>query len=67
MKTFYFDAAATTPVRPQVLAAMLPYFTEKFYNPNSSYPQALEGRDDVEAARKAIAQFINFISINYND
>lgn len=59
MKTFYFDAAATTPVRPEVLAAMLPYFTDKFYNPNSSYPQAIEVRDDVEAARKTIARFIN--------
>lgn len=59
MKTFYFDAAATTPVRPQVLDAMLPYFTDKFYNPNSSYPQALEVRDDIEEARETIARFIN--------
>ena len=31
----YLDHAATTPVRPEVLAAMLPYFTEHFGNPSS--------------------------------
>lgn len=55
----YFDAAATTPVRPEVLEAMMPYFTDKFYNPNSSYPQAREVKDDIERARETIARFIN--------
>jgi cysteine desulfurase len=59
MKTYYFDAAATTPVRPEVLDAMMPYFSEKFYNPNSSYPQAYEVREDIEKAREVIANFIN--------
>lgn len=59
MKPLYFDAAATTPVRPEVVKAMTPYFTDRFYNPNSSYLQALEIRDEIENARKTIAQFIN--------
>ena len=59
MKPLYFDAAATTPIRPEALEAMMPYLTDKFYNPNSAYPQAQEIADDVRKARETIAQFIN--------
>lgn len=33
----YLDHSATTPVRAEVLAAMLPYFADKFGNPSSIY------------------------------
>ena len=40
----YLDHAATTPVHPAVLNAMIPYFTEKFGNPSSIYSIARETR-----------------------
>ena len=54
----YLDHAATTPVSEKVLAAMLPYFSEKFYNPSAPYVQALEVRRDYEDAKHLIAQNI---------
>ncbi len=59
MKTLYFDSAATTPLRPEVLEEMMPYFTERFYNPNSSYPEAVKIKQDIETARRVIAESIN--------
>lgn len=57
-KTVYLDHAATTPVRPEVLQAMLPYFTEKFGNPSSIYPIAGVTRSAVEEARGKVARAI---------
>ena len=54
----YLDHAATTPVSEKVLAAMMPYFSEKFYNPNAPYIQALEVRRDYEDAKHEIAKNI---------
>ena len=54
----YLDHAATTPVAPEVLSAMLPYFGEKFANPASIYALASEARAAVENAREIIAESV---------
>ena len=54
-KMIYMDHAATTPVRPEVMEAMLPYFSEKFGNPSSLYVLAQESRKAVDEAREAVA------------
>jgi cysteine desulfurase len=51
----YFDYAAATPVSDDVLQAMLPYFSEKFYNPSATYMAARQVRKDVEDARARVA------------
>ncbi|MBT3996119.1 MAG: cysteine desulfurase [Chloroflexi bacterium] len=51
----YLDHAATTPVRPEVLGKMLPYFTEKFGNPSSLYSLAGEARYGIDEAREQVA------------
>lgn len=55
---YYFDYAATTPVRPQVLKAMEPYFLTAYANPASIYQFAGESRRAVEDARKEIAEIL---------
>ena len=55
----YWDTAATTPVKPEVLEAMMPYFTDKWYNPSAIYEPAREIRRDIDNARKVIAKSIN--------
>lgn len=56
----YLDYNATTPVDPQVIEAMLPYFNEKFGNPSSkSHWYGLEAAAAVEKSRETIAAFIN--------
>ena len=49
--TIYLDHAATTPVDPDVLAAMLPYFTERYGNPSSIYQLGQESRAAIDQAR----------------
>lgn len=58
-KIIYMDNAATTPVKPEVLAAMLPYFTEKFGNPSSIYSISSENKKAITDARELIAKTIN--------
>lgn len=55
----YFDNAATTPLDPQVLEAMMPYFTDKFGNPSSIYSYGRESRLAIENARKTVAKILN--------
>jgi cysteine desulfurase len=53
----YLDHAATTPVRPEVLEAMLPYLTEQtFGNPSSSHRYGRAARAGIEQARRDIAE-----------
>lgn len=54
----YLDNAATTAVYPEVLDAMLPFFTEEYGNPSAIYTFAGKAREAVEAARKNIADLI---------
>ncbi len=54
----YMDHAATTAVHPKALEAMLPYFSEQFHNPSSSYLPAQKARQAVDAARKTVADVL---------
>ena len=58
MRQIYLDHASTTPVRPEVVEAMAPYFTERFGNPSSIYPLGQEASDAVAAARESLAGLI---------
>ena len=51
----YLDHAATTPMLPEVLAAMTPYFMERAGNPSSLHTSGRRARQAVEEAREAIA------------
>lgn len=55
----YFDNAATTPIDPQVLEAMLPYLADRFGNPSTIYSYGREGRLAIENARKSVARILN--------
>ncbi len=55
----YFDNAATTPLSPTVLQAMLPYFTENFGNPSSIHADGRKARTAIEQARKTVANYLN--------
>ena len=55
----YFDHAATTPVDPEVLKAMEPYFSEKWGNPSSIYSIGREAKGAIEDARQKAAELLN--------
>ena len=54
----YLDNAAATPIDSRVLAAMMPYFSDEFYNPSAAYLAARQVRADVEEARHTLAKTI---------
>ncbi len=58
-RTIYLDYAATTPVDPRVLEAMLPYFSEHFGNPNSLYALGRDAYRALEQAREDVAAGIH--------
>ena len=51
----YLDHAAATPVDSAVLAAMLPHFSDEFYNPSATYARAQQARRTLEGARAQAA------------
>lgn len=51
----YLDHAATTPVRPEVLEAMLPWFSTRFGNPSSTHKLGREARVALDEARERVA------------
>jgi cysteine desulfurase len=58
MKRIYFDHNATTPITPEVLAAMLPYLTEEYGNASSIHAYGQNARDAVEQARSSVAALV---------
>lgn len=54
----YFDYAAATPVSPAVFHQMLPFFSDKYFNPSATYTQARNVKQELELARKRVAQII---------
>jgi len=58
MRRVYFDNNATSPVLPEVLEAMLPYFTQEFGNASSLHQHGQHARAAVERAREQVAQLL---------
>jgi len=58
-KITYLDHAATTPVRQEVLKAMLPWFSENYGNPSSLYSIGKSSTDAIAEARRQVAALIN--------
>ncbi|TCI72076.1 cysteine desulfurase [Exiguobacterium sp. SH0S7] len=54
----YFDHAATTPMRPEVLEAMTPYFLEQYGNPSSIHGVGRKARAALDASRRTLATWI---------
>src|SRR3972149_9449775 len=57
-RLIYMDHSATTPVHPEVLEAMLPFFSEKYGNPSSIYAVGREARQAVDRPRDKVAAAI---------
>lgn len=62
MRQVYADYAATTPVDPRVVEAMLPYFTDRFGNAGSVHQVGQDARAGVDRARAAVAGLIGAAS-----
>ncbi len=58
MKRIYLDHAATTPVDPQVLEAMLPYFTDRYGNASSLHSEGTAAQEALEQSREQVAALI---------
>lgn len=58
-RTIYLDHAATTPVSPTALAAMLPYFSEIYGNASGIYRQGRLAKQGLEEARRTVAEVLH--------
>jgi cysteine desulfurase len=52
----YLDHAATTPMRPEAIEAMLPFLAERFANPSGAHALARDARRAVDGARRQVAE-----------
>lgn len=59
MKTVYFDNAATTKIKSEVLNEMLPYLSTNYGNASSLYKIGKDSKNAIEYARKQVASLIN--------
>ena len=59
MKRIYLDYAATTPVKKEVLDAMLPFYTEHFGNPSSIHFFGRDAKKAIDNARQQVSKIIN--------
>lgn len=59
MDITYLDNAASAPLRPEALEAMLPHLKESSANPSSVHPLGLAAREAIEKARKQVADLVN--------
>lgn len=59
MKRIYFDNSATTPLHPEILKDMIPYYSNNFGNASSVHKIGRISRHAVEESRKTIAKFLN--------
>jgi len=59
VKTIYADNNATTAVAPEVIAAMMPYFKEEYFNPSSMYEASRAAADAIARARSAVGRLLN--------
>lgn len=57
-ETVYLDHAATTPVDPEVVQAMIPFFSQGFGNPSSVYQSGQEGHAALDRARGQVAKVL---------
>jgi cysteine desulfurase len=58
-KRIYLDHGASTPVHPQVIEAMLPYWTEMYGNPSSSHDFGRQAGSALDKSRRTIAELLN--------
>ncbi len=59
MNKIYLDYAATSPTDPQVVKAMLPFFSQKYGNPSEPHWAGIEAKKALNEARRTVASFLN--------
>lgn len=58
----YLDHASTTAVAPEVLKAMVPYFSKQFYNTTALYKEGVDSNRELSRARKSVAENLHALS-----